>query len=635
MKQRFLAVFFGLAAAGGGWWMIKAQDSGASVTAHAECTFFGPQRERFLRGSSGHLRAEMTAQVTAMLGNAGAPLTHGAPPPHMAGDKNTNLIDYYVWQSFKENNVTPAARTTDYEFIRRVYLDLTGRIPTAAQVSAFVADTTANKRANLVETLLASPQWVDRWTMFFGDLFKNASNWPSLGVSIGTRGRDAFNTFIRTSLTKNTPYNQIAYALIASQGTNNFTQGELNWIVGGTVRGTGIPIQDTWDQQTANIADTFLGISHLNCLLCHNGIGHLTGLSLWGQSMTRQQAWGMSAFLAHTRMLNPTDPATNAALWYITDNAFTTDYPLNTTTGNRPPRQPIGGTQKTVAPQYIFNGQGPNKGEGYRQALARLVTSDEQFARATVNYIWAAFFTMGIVDPPDQFDPARLDPNNPPPAGWTLQPSNPQLLEALTEDFIRNNYDLKHLMRLIVNSNTYQLESQYDPAAWNPNWDSLFARKLVRRLWGEEVADSIALASNIPNSYTSNGVTFSAAMQWPETAIEPRPFLQAFLPGDRDLNPRRPDGAIQQALVMMNDPALMNKLAASGSGATASLLNQALAVSDNNAMIDMLYMTILSRHPSATEMSQSLALITGGTRSQRIQELMWTLFNKVDFLFNY
>ena len=110
---------------------------------------------------------------------------------------------------------------------------------------------------------------------------------------------------------------------------------------------------------------------------------------------------------------------------------------------------------------------------------------------------------MGIVDPPDQFDPARLDPNNPPPAPWTLQPSNPDLLNALAEDFIANNYDIKHLMRLIANSNTYQLESQYDPNTWNPNWQPLFARKLVRRLWGEEVADSISLSSNIPNTFTT------------------------------------------------------------------------------------------------------------------------------------
>ena len=134
--------------------------------------------------------------------------------------------------------------------------------------------------------------------------------------------------------------------------------------------------------------------------------------------------------------------------------------------------------------------------------MARLVTSDFQFARAAVNYVWAAFFGMGIVDPPDQFDPARLDPNNPPPAPWTLQPSNPDLLNALAEDFIANKYDMKHLMRLIANSNTYQLESQYDPTTWNPNWQPLFARKLVRRLWGEEVADSISLSSNVPNTFT-------------------------------------------------------------------------------------------------------------------------------------
>ena len=636
MSKRFLASCCGLAVATGCGWILRAQDSGASVTAHANCTFFGPERERFLRSSNGHVRSDLTAQVTAMLGAQSAPpIRHAPPAPRMPGDKNSNLIDYYIWQAYKANGVTPAAQTTDYEFIRRIYLDLTGRIPTPAEVTSFVPDQTPNKRANLIDTLLASPEWVDRWTMFFGDLYKNASTWPSLGVSLSVYGRDAFNGYIRNALTNATPYNQVAYALISSEGTNNFTQGELNWIAGGTVVGTNIPVQDTWDQQTANIADTFLGISHLNCLLCHNGIGHLTGLSLWGQSTTRQQAWGVSAFLAHTRMLSPTDSTTNQRLWYVNDNAFSTDYPLNTTSGNRPPRQPIGGTQKTVAPNYIFTGQGPQKGERYRQALARLVTSDEQFARATVNYIWAAFFTMGLVDPPDQFDPARLDPNNPPPAGWTLQPSNPQLLEALTQDFIANNYDLKHLMRLIANSNAYQLESQYDPAKWNPNWESLFARKLVRRLWGEEVADSISLASNVPNNYTSNGVTFHWAMQWPETSIEQKPFLQAFLPGDRDLNPRRPDGAIQQALVMMNDGAIMGKLGATGTGASASLLNQALAISDNKTMIDTLFMTILSRHPSASESQTALALIQGGTRTARIQELMWTLYNKVDFLFNY
>ncbi len=653
MIKRLLLTTCAFAATVGGLWIIRAQEQEPAPpgVAHAECTFFGPQRERFLPHDRSGRLSEMTAQVTGMLGT-NSEIAHvasaGSSMPSAPGGSrtfgtgtsatsSTNLIDVFIWQAFQANGVTPAKQTTDWEFIRRVYLDLTGRIPTSNQVLAFVADTTPNKRADLIETLLASSQWVDRWTMFFGDLYKNAQTWPSTGTSIAAQGRDAFNTYIRNALTNGTPYNQVASALIGSQGTNNFTQGELNWIINGRVTGTGIPIQDTWDQETANVADTFLGISHLNCLLCHNGRGHLDSLSLWGANTTRLQAWGMSAFLAHTNLQDPlSDPSntSSARLWYVNDAAYKTNYALNTTTGNRPPRQPIGSTS-TIAPNYIFTGQTPNSGEGYRQALARLVTGDTQFARATVNYVWAAFFTMGIVDPPDQFDPARLDPNNPPPSPWTLQPSNPDLLNALAEDFVANKYDIKHLMRLIANSNTYQLESQYDPNTWNPNWQTLFARKLVRRLWGEEVADSIALSSNIPNTYTTNSVTFNWAMQYPEPAVESKPFLQAFLPGDRDLNPRRPDGAIQQALVLMNDNTVMSKLNSTGTGATQSLLSRALAQTGNDGLTSVLYLSILSRNPTAAEMQTAETLLGSGNRTQKAQELMWTLYNKVDFMFNY
>jgi hypothetical protein len=271
--------------------------------------------------------------------------------------------------------------------------------------------------------------------------------------------------------------------------------------------------------------------------------------------------------------------------------------------------------------------------------MARLVTSDFQFARASVNYLWAYFFGMGLVDPPDQFDPARLDPANPPPAPWTLQPSNPDLLNALATDFIASNYDLKHVMRLIANSATYQLESQYDPTTWNPNWQPLFARKLVRRLWSEEAADAIALSSNISPTYKTGTLTFNWAMQYPETAVEPAPFMQAFLPGNRDDQPRRPDGAIQQALVLMNDSTVMNKLVTSAAGAASeSLLSSALSLTRNQDLVNMLYINILSRFPTTAENTTAATLLgtaTGTTRTQKAQELMWTLYNKVDFMFNY
>jgi len=650
MKRRFVIAAGMLLGIGGfGVLVLRGQDDAQLPVAHGECTFFGPQREHFLPRdpSKRYALSAITDQVTRALGTPSAMAVTAAAMPSAPGGSRTfntgqssttgssNLIDVFIWQAFKANGVTPAAPTNDYEFVRRVTLDLTGRIPTAAAVQSFVSDTTANKRANLIDQLLGTSQWLDRWTMFYGDLFKNASSFASTGTTITAAGRDAFNNFIRNGLLNAMPYNQMASALIASEGTNNFTQGELNWIINGRV--TGGPVQDIWDQQTANVADTFLGISHMNCLLCHDGAGHLTTLSLWGSTFTRYKAWGFSSFLSHTALVNPLSDTTNtnsARLWYVNDSAYKTNYALNTTTGNRPARQPLG-TINTIAPVYPFTQTGPNSGEVYRTAMARLVTGDFQFARAAVNYVWDAFFGMGIVDPPDQFDPARLDPNNPPPAPWTLQPSNPDLLNALAEDFIANNYDVKHLMRLIANSNTYQLESQYDPNAWNPNWQPLFARKLVRRLWSEEVTDAIALSSNIPNSFSTNGITFGWAMQYPEPIIEPKPFLQAFLPGDRDLNPRRPDGAIQQALVLMNDTMVMSKLNATGSGATQSLMTQALAQSNNIGLINTMYINILSRYPTSAEQNTASALLNSGTRSQKAQELMWTLYNKVDFMFNY
>jgi hypothetical protein len=117
-----------------------------------------------------------------------------------------------------------------------------------------------------------------------------------------------------------------------------------------------------------------------------------------------------------------------------------------------------------------------------------------------VNYIWAEFFGRGIVDPPDSFDPARLDPDNPPPDPWTLQPSNAALLNALAQHFIDGGYSLKSLMREIVNSETYQLSSRYD-GEWNPDWEPYFARKFVRRLWAEEVHDAVVQTCGILPSY--------------------------------------------------------------------------------------------------------------------------------------
>ena len=629
-------------------------DAAPLAVEHAECAFFGPKREQFVKdalSSAGGGLSDATQQVEALLTFAppGGSRTQSFQQTHQSGS-----IDSYIYSDLQANNIQPADRTTDYEFIRRVTLDLTGRIPTPERVLAFAADTSSNKRAKLIDELLAKSEWVDKWTMYFGDRYKN--NARNTQMNRYPEGRNAFYKWIRDSLAANKPYDKMATELIAAQGGNTFdqTQGNDGWLVGGFV--TGGPQQDIFDQQAADVADTFLGITHMNCILCHNGRGHLDALSLWGKTTTRYDGWQFASFLSRTnvRRVVITDPAyptaNNKYYYWALDSAVNkADYALNTTTGNRPARQPVG-AEKTIAPVYPFNGSAPAKGEDYRVALARFVTSDIQFARATVNYMWKEFFGRGIVDPPDQFDLARLDPDNPPPDPWTLQPSNARLLNALALRFVDNGYDLKALMREIANSETYQLSSRYN-GQWDVQYEKYFARKFVRRLWGEEIHDAVVQATGVIPSYTvpnfSNpseryGVEspgfgkISFAMQAPDVMGMPdggavSAFVDAFFRGNRDDELRRPDGSILQVLNLMNDGFIQNRIHASTAG---SLLARNLSLPDDQ-LVNTMFLAALSRPPSADEKSTALAKLKNGSRTASAEDLLWTLFNKVDFVFNY
>ena len=649
--------------AGAGTMLVRAQGlndlSPQMAVSDPLCVYFGAQQAQYVNHNTMPLpnggragveertgryglasaRAAGLSDLTSQVASQLPPVPGGTRTGWAVAASRLGLIDQYLFSAMEAAGVEPAATTTDWEFYRRVSLDLTGRIPTPSAILAFVNDTTPNKRAAAVDVMLASPEWIDKWTMFFGDLFKNNSS--NTQIQRFRPGVSAFYSYIKDSLAGNKPYDQMTREMISAAGDTSYTTGEINFTVGGVV--TGGPAQDISDQQTVNIADTFLGIAHMNCLLCHNGAGHLTNLSLWGQQQARESAWGMSAFLSHTYTFSTavSSASVDPRFWTVTDNSprAATDYKLNTTTGNRPARQPIGLTT-AIAPKYMFTGETPKPGENYRAAMARMITADPQFARATVNYMWAYFFGVGLVDPPDQFDPLRLDPDNPPPAPWTLQPSNPRLLNALAQAFIANKFDLKWLTRQIVNSGGYQLSSRYD-GTWNPAWSTLYARKNVRRLWGEEIHDAIAISSqNVPVYSVNTYGTISYAMQFPEPVAVPdgangniTGFLDAFLRGNRDDQPRSGDGSILQALNLMNDSFVMTRTSPK---TPATGLLPANIGQPNSTLVNTLFLNVLSRYPTAQEMSVALGnLANTTTRTQEAQNLLWSLYNKVDFNFNY
>jgi hypothetical protein len=612
--------------------VINAASGAEQRTVSAgDCTFASRPDDFMAREA----RVRRDISVTALKLNRIGPRAIAAPRA-AAEIPHRNFIDDYIFDAMTAQGVPAARLTTDEEFFGRINLDLIGRIPDPDGVRTFIADTTSTKRDDLIERLLASPEFVDRWTMWLGDLLQNTSASANVSRQIG--GRDAFFWWIKLAVNAGTSLTDIAYQTIVAQGnTFDYNVGATNFVYGMTTPMG--PIQDTYDTFLSKTAQTYLGIAYYDCLLCHNGRGHLDSISLWGSGVTRAEAWQMAAFFARVRMTR--NPQPNGQPLYLSEeigDAATGTYDLNTNYGNRPNRTPVG-TVKSLTPVYR-DGQVPADNQGtWRDAYARFATTDAMFARNFANRLWKQFFNLGLVDPVDTMDPARLDPSHPPPAPWTLQAANPQLLERLAQEFKNNNAGLREYIRLIVRSNAYQLSSRYD-GNWDINYVPLYARHYPRRLDAEEIADAIVKATGISGAYTAVGwpdTQVAWAMQLPDTVSggPAAAFMNTFLRGNRDTQLRSQAGSILQQLSLMNDPFVLNR----NKVAASPVLQNISKITDNNAAVEEMSLTFLSRYPSDDERAAAVKALNAATtatlRNNAIEDLAWVLMNKLDFLFSY
>ncbi|MBI1766726.1 MAG: DUF1549 domain-containing protein, partial [Acidobacteria bacterium] len=379
---------------------VEPQGEGETrKVSQADCIFL--RDPEGIKGAAARHRDEV-ARATEYLGSTLAERTDSelslVPPQDIP---RKNFIDNILFDRMGKDNIQSAPLCTDEEYVRRTYLDLTGRIPAAEDITKFLNDKTATKRDALVDSLIGTPEFVDKWTMFFGDLFQN--NARSVNIQRYSGGRDAFYKFIKDSLTANKRYDLMAREMIAANG-DNFVDGQNNFIVGGVVPMG--PPQDTMDGRAVHTMGMFLGINALDCLLCHSGAGHLDNVNLWGKAKTRLDAWGMSAFYARVRQVRTVISQQPNYFKFAISELPNGEYQLNTDFGNRQTRAPING-KSTVDPSYILGAGTVNQGENRRQALARLVTADKQFARAAVNYVWEKIMVEALVSPSNAFDPAR------------------------------------------------------------------------------------------------------------------------------------------------------------------------------------------------------------------------------------
>jgi hypothetical protein len=591
----------------------------------------GPFDLRSPREQQATLYHQLSVTAEAVAPSTGRRRAASPPAGGISYPVSVNYIDDEIFGKMKTDGIKSAAVSSDEEFLRRVTLDLTGQIPDPAAVQAFLADKSADKRTKTIDALLASDSFNDRWTMWLGDLVNNVQ------VSSNSRefaaGRNAWYTWIRDSIKAKKPYDQMVREMLGATG-DSYASGTPNFWVR-QIQPNG-PAQDTYDNLAAESGAMFLGMP-MQCLSCHNGLGHLEVVNVYLKGHARLDFWGNAAFFSRGRATRQfADPNNkNVFSWLLTD-AVSGSYALNTTTGNKSARLPVG-TLTTVTPAFLMTGEAPRPGEPWRDAYGRILTAQPQFALAAVNYLWKEMFGLGIVEPADNMDPARYDPNNLP-AGQTVQPNHPALLTRLGTDFTTSHYDLRTILRTMVMSNAYQLSTKYTASAWNESWTPYYARHIPHRLMAESLLDAIAKSTSVPITYNVTGLPAVTSAMKLADPLDVRNnvygrFLDEFGRGNRDDVMRSNDTSIAQALSLMNDgTVVVNRVKKNTANSTVA--KTLASTTDPNVIADQLYLYTLSRYPTATEKTQAVAYLKSGTLQTKTEDLQWVLLNSLEFLFD-
>ena len=566
-------------------------------------------------------------------------LAAGLPVRPSANVARHNLIDEHIFARMKRDGIPHAPLATDQEFFRRVTLDLTGRIPARQDLSEFLADSSSDKRARLIDRLIESAAFADKWSYFYMDLLR-------ANGKMG-RGVELFHYMLKESLASDRPYDDFARSLIAGSAKSNYVVASVNPMVREHVEGKPGQVAhgddlskvhqfDTHDELTILFGKVFLGIN-LSCIACHDGGGHLEKVNLYLSRQKRSDFFQQAAFLGRTRYI-PHVERTEAIMAHFIVDDLAAGYDTKADSMLRIERS--GGPS---SPKFILTGESARSGADPRDELARMLTSHPQFSRATVNLIWSKLMGFGIVEPADEFDLARQDPKKVP-QGWDVQPSHPELLDALAAYFRKSGYSLHSLFRLICNSSAYQLSARF-PGEWNERYTRYYARKYARMLTAEELHDSITIATGRPSTFGGGkrkpvlndedpagpAVTMAMQVAMPNPSGELKSFMQAFGQSNRGAPARPPQPSPLQPIMLMRSPVVNDRVLAAKDSRVQRLLD---TVQDNGKIVDELFLATLSREPTPEERAVAITVLDRN-RVEGAQNVQWALLNLVEFLYNF
>lgn len=495
-------------------------------------------------------------------------------------------LDEYINAGYARAGVKPAPLASDAGFLRRVSLDVIGRVPAVSDVRKFLRDPSPERRAKAVEALLDSPAYVNNMTQMWLDLLlPEAKSDLQRRYLLVTMDR-----WLRNHFAKNTPYDRVVREIVAMPLANRDTMRDYNAAFGGGGEATPVSFYlakgNKADEIAASVARTFLGV-RLECAQCHD---HPFG------KWKREEFWSQAAFFAGIR--GPREPFGGGTLNELSDR-----------------REMIIPNTDRVAQARFLDGKAPKWKfrTSARTTLADWMTTKDNplFAKALVNRMWAHFFGIGLVDPVDDI----VDDN---------PPSHPELLDYLAKQFADHDFDLKFLIKAIVLSRTYQLASSQEGAASDVR---LFARMPVKGLTGEQLYDSIGVATGVRDNQPLRNRIFSFGT--------PR---QAFMEQFTDQEKRTEyHTAIPQALTMMNSELINNATNPDRGQLLGAIVDAPFLKAEGK--IEALFLAALSRKPTAKEASKYLSYVQkGGTKASErkaLGDVFWALLNSTEFLFNH
>ncbi len=496
-----------------------------------------------------------------------------------------NFIDQLIDAKLRRLKIQPSPEIDDAAFLRRVSEDLTGELPTPAEILAFVADPapTQAKRAREIDLLMARPSFVNHWTLKWGDLLQVNRKY------LGDKGSWEFRDWIRDSVAQNKPYDQFVRELLTSRGSSDDNPA-ANYF-----RVTREP-KPTMEKTT----QVFLGV-RMVCTQCHDH-----PFERW----TQNQYYEMTSFFS-TVGLRPGFESGEEIVFDKRDD-FDVRHPKDDRVMK--PKFLVAATTASIAPTPLPDGA------NRRQAFADWITSKENpfFAKSMANRVWSYFLGKGIIDPVDD-----IRASNP--------PVNEELLNALTKDFKDHNYDLKRLIKTIVTSRTYQ--AGIETNEWNQTDQVNFSHAVPRRLNAEQLMDALTEATGVRPEFPEVPAD-TTAEEFPDPHVGKDGFLDLFGRPQRESAcecERKTDLSLPQALNLINGKTISDAVA-DPSGTIAKAM---MAGSSDDALIKEMYLRTLSRTPTPAELDAGITYLRRpGQRATRAQDLLWALLNSKAFLYN-